>query len=49
MLPVFFANIGTNVLIRNTWRAARAYKDFIALTFLRSIYSQADFVVEGAA
>lgn len=28
-------------------RAARAYKDFIALTFLGSIYAQVGFVVEG--
>ena len=33
------ANIGKTEPIRNIWRAARAYRDFIALTFLDTIYS----------
>jgi|GEM_PF-4134861 hypothetical protein len=49
IMQLLDADIDTNVLIRNIRRAARAYKDCIALTFLRSIYSQADFVMEGAA
>jgi hypothetical protein len=34
--------------VRNTWRAARAYKDFIALTFLGSVYAHATFAMDGA-